>query len=191
MPEDIKDTATDLSPSEVVLLHAREFVRVRRIRPKITMLLLNLFLILVGGVGLYLDISEQVEARKFNNWPQTTAEITQFNYRMTDSSQNIVRYAIDLEYRYKTPQHDSMTGYCFYFSTSHTSSYTESELSRLTKLFPEGKIVPVYYDPDGGNRSFLIQGAPNGAYVSLPVFYLMFLLGCYFFARQINPYLRK
>ncbi|MCH8474337.1 MAG: DUF3592 domain-containing protein [Opitutales bacterium] len=122
------------------------------------------FFFLPGVVILFFGLRALQESRESLNWPSVEGQVLSSKIVESRSSSSSggssTSYRADVTYRY-TVDGSSYTG--DRIQASSVSSSNHSRARAMTRKYPEGKTVEVFYNPDRPYRSLLEPGKSLGA----------------------------
>lgn len=139
---------------------------------------------LIGLAGVIFAGWSMKQDRASQSWPQVTGKIIASSVW---SSQTDEDYSAMLRYTYKV---DGQTHRGQRLRFGYTPHDERSEAQKEQEQFPEGKMVPVYYDPETPDRSVLVRGA-GGYWGQLIGFSICLLIGLAFLFLAIRTTLTK
>jgi len=184
------ESTRDIAPSEAVLLYADQFTTVTKIKAKIWVMILSFCGALLGLFIMIQCSADAIAANKAKKWPHVNGRITHIGSTLKPKSRGNVSNEIQVSYIYKIEGPDSLEGHLLYLSKVF-NDYSDDEVSKIKAQFPQGSIVPVYYNRDEPKKAFLLTGATQATYIMIPVGYLLIIGLGYIFIRQIKMYRQK
>lgn len=118
-------------------------------------------LVLIGGLSLWLGISDMANGWASRNWPSVQGTIVASSIGINTSSSNNRQKAADTSYSANVEYTFSVDGNDY---SGHRISFGEyasadrAEAERFLIPYREGQNVAVYYDPDSHRKAVLEPG---------------------------------
>jgi Protein of unknown function (DUF3592) len=149
-----------LTPSEVVLIHGRNFAD--RKRP-VAMLIACVAGIILGAVTSYLGTGTIVDAWASTSWPLTGGTVVSCRVARNPDAPDVT-YTAHISYRYLVAGRQYKNTTVSFGAVVSSSSPAAAE--RIVARYPAGKAVQVAYDPADPGRAVLEPGLRLSSFVA-------------------------
>jgi len=133
-------------------------------------------LILVGGVVAF-GFGKPIinDAKQSENWPTVAGEIVRSRVVNSRNSDGDKMYSAEIEYRYEVDGQEHKSNRVAFGGDGSSSS--TSMAKKVTRRYPVGKTVDVYYDPDLPADSVLETGTSWSSYMVFGIGMAFLLIG--------------